>query len=65
MHQFVSAIGEYKIKRISETFNHKTVRKVINTMFNVIIWGSYSSSEIDEFTVIFSSEADCNQTTRH
>ena len=49
MHQFVSAVGEYKIQRISKTFN-KAVRKVINTMFNVIIWGNYSSSKIYEFT---------------
>ena len=29
---------------------NKTVRKVVNTMFNIIIWGNYSLSKIDEFT---------------
>ena len=29
---------------------NKAVRKVINTMFNVIIWGNYSSSKTDEST---------------
>ena len=43
--QVNTKLNEYQKHSIN-----KTVRKVINTIFNVIIWGNYSSSKIGEFT---------------